>query len=334
MSMYFFGQSPGPLDAAAASGPAAATAPALATLSTSEDPLALRQELDSLRLEHTALRQAIYEAAQVQRRLCSPRELVWGEFEVAGEIFPVRHLSGDFFQVFDLGSSLALAVGDIAGKGFTAGLWHAHLIGLIQRAALRHSDPAAVAAEVNAELCGNPGEPPLTALFFARLDLQSEELVFCNAGLPSPLLFRRDAAPDVLDAGGPMLGALSTAQFSSASVTLHPGDMFLAYSDGVTECRNPGDEEFQSHRLSSAASALRGSTARQALFSTLGAVLDFAGSASPSDDLTLLVVRRSHHPAQRVPHEFPVFSLPLPPAPSSSEALKPPRRGRSSGQSG
>jgi len=53
----------------------------------------------TVRREHARLQQAIYEAAQIQRRLCAPRELVWGEFEIAGEIFPVRHLSGDFFKV-------------------------------------------------------------------------------------------------------------------------------------------------------------------------------------------------------------------------------------------
>src|SRR6266853_6702937 len=51
----------------------------------------VKQELDSVRREQAKLQQAIYEAAQIQRRLCAPRELVWGEFEIAGEIFPVRH---------------------------------------------------------------------------------------------------------------------------------------------------------------------------------------------------------------------------------------------------
>ena len=52
-------------------------------------------ELNALRREQAKLQQAIFEAAQVQRRLCAPRELNWGEFEVAGEIFPVRHTSAD-----------------------------------------------------------------------------------------------------------------------------------------------------------------------------------------------------------------------------------------------
>ena len=77
----------------------------------------LTDEVLALRREQTRLQQAIFEAAQVQRRLCAPREMTWGEFEIAGEIFPVRHLSGDFFKVMELGSALGLALGDIAAKG-------------------------------------------------------------------------------------------------------------------------------------------------------------------------------------------------------------------------
>src|SRR5271170_8002329 len=150
----------------------------------------VRQELDAVRGEQAKLQQAIYEAAQIQRRLCAPRELVWGEFEIAGEIFPVRHLSGDFFKLLELESALGLALGDIAGKGLSAGIWQAHVMGLMQRSARRHADPSEAVAEVNHELCHDESQPPLTALFLARIDLETQELVYCNAGLPAPLLLR------------------------------------------------------------------------------------------------------------------------------------------------
>src|ERR1700747_3672590 len=140
------------------------------TQSVATSVQSLKGELDAVRREEAKLRQAIYEAAQVQRRLCAPRELVWGEFEIAGESFPVRHLTGDFFKVMELGSVLGLTVGDIAGKGLSAGIWQVHLMGLIRRGARRHSDPAAAVAEVNAELCQDQDEPPIAALFFCRLD--------------------------------------------------------------------------------------------------------------------------------------------------------------------
>ena len=188
----------------------------------------------------------------MQRRLCAPRELSWGEFEIAGEIFPVRHLSGDFFKVMELGSALGVVLGDIAGKGLTAGIWQAHLMGLIQRSARRHSNPGDAVAKVNHELCHDDGAPPLTALFFARIDPRTNELVYCNAGLPAPLLLRDNKTVERLEKGGPMLGALKKAAFQTGSVTLNPGDMLVAYSDGVTECRNAQDDEFEMERLMAA----------------------------------------------------------------------------------
>lgn len=253
---------------------------------------AVKEELDAVRREQAKLQQAIYEAAQVQRRLCAPRELTCGEFEIAGEIFPVRYLSGDFFKVMELAPVLGLAVGDIAGKGLSAGIWQTHVLGLIQRCARWRSDAADAVAEVNRELCQDQDERPMTALFFARLDRQENELAYCNAGLPAPLLIRQDGAVERLDIGGPMLGALQRAEFHSGRVRLNPGDMLVAYSDGVTECRNSRDEEFGMERLSAAAGVVRGASADQALFSTLGAVLDFADECPPGDDLTLVVVRR------------------------------------------
>lgn len=252
----------------------------------------LSDELTALRREQAKLQQAIFEAAQVQRRLCAPRELSWGEFEVAGEIFPVRHLSGDFFKVMELGSALGVVLGDIAGKGLSAGIWLPHLMGLIQRSARRHSKPADAVAEVNHELCHDDGAPPLTALFFARIDPRANELAYCNAGLPAPMLLRDNKTLERLEEGGPLLGAVKNAAYHTGSVTLNPGDMLVAHSDGLTECRNTQDDEFEMERLTAAARAVSGASASKALFSLLGTVLDFADSCSAGDDLTLLVVRR------------------------------------------
>lgn len=251
----------------------------------------LRDQLNALQCDHSKLRQAIFEAAQIQRRLCAPRELSWGEYEVAGEIFPVRHLSGDFFKVMEIGGELGVILGDIAGKGFTAGIWQAHLMGLIQRAAKKHASPADAVAEVNRELCGDENEPPIMALFFARID-RKNSLEYCNAGLPAPLLLRGNQPLARLDCGGPMLGATKDAKFETGQVTLNPGDMLVAYSDGVTECRNAADDEFEVERLIAAARAVNDANAGKALFSLLGGVLDFAESSSATDDLTVLVVRR------------------------------------------
>ncbi len=259
------------------------------TLAAARSPEA---DLLALQQDYAKLQQAIFEAAQIQRRLCAPREHSWGEFQIAGEIFPVRHLSGDFFKVMEFPCSLGLVLGDIAGKGLSAGIWQAHVMGLIQRAARRHADPSEAVAEVNHELCHDESQPPLTALFLARIDPETQELVYCNAGLPAPLLLRDKKALERLEEGGPMLGAVKKASFRSGRVLLEPGDMLIAYSDGVTECRNTEDQEFETDGLAAAAKVVSGASASKALFSLLATVLDFADTCSLNDDLTLLVVRR------------------------------------------
>jgi phosphoserine phosphatase RsbU/P len=264
-----------------------------------EEVRALEEELAILRREQSKLYRGIFEAAQIQRRLCAPRQFRSGEFEVAGEIFPVRHLSGDFFKVMELDSALGIVVGDIAGKGLSAGIWLPHLVSLIHRCARAHPDPAHAIAEANRELCSGYGEPPLVAVFFARIDLEDGEIVYCNAGLPSPMILGRDNDVVRLEQGGPMLGAMSNGTFNTGSVILDQGDVLIACSDGVTECQNSRDQEFDLTRLSTAARAASGGSASETLFSTLGAVLDFADGCSLNDDLTLLVVRREETMAIR-----------------------------------
>src|SRR5262245_63974602 len=104
-------------------------------------PLAeLQQKLETLQRDYAELNTAIFEAAQVHRRLCAPSLVRHGAFDVASEIFPVRHLPGDFFSVEETNKGLVLALGDIGGKGLAAGMWVTHLIGLIRSHTASNSD--------------------------------------------------------------------------------------------------------------------------------------------------------------------------------------------------
>ena len=256
-----------------------------------ERNLALETELTALRRQQNDLQQALFGAAQVQRKLCSTRGLRCGRFELASEVFAVRHISGDFYNVLDLGPELALAVGDIAGKGFLAGLWFTHLIGLLRIHASSVPGPAAATAAINRDLFQIQPEPPMAGLFLGRLDPHNGDFIYCNAGQPPALLLRRNGNVETLREGGPMLGALPHATFNCGRVRLESGDTLVMYSDGLTECRNACDEEFGTRGLLAAARAASGSSANSMLFSLLGAVQDFAGSHPRGDDLTLMVLR-------------------------------------------
>src|SRR6202165_3674428 len=114
----------------------------------------LEVKLAALQQDYAELHTAIFEAAQVHRRLCAPRLVRHGNFEIASEIFAVRHLPGDFFTVEATNDGVILALGDICGKGLAAGMWTTHLVGLLGSHTATTSEPEAIVAGVNRELCG------------------------------------------------------------------------------------------------------------------------------------------------------------------------------------
>lgn len=253
----------------------------------------LEEALSGLRREHDDLQRAMFEAAHMQRRLCGPRHIRREPFEFAGEIFPVRDVSGDFISVFDRQTDLFFAVGDIAGKGLSAGMWFTHLVSMIRRQIYRQADLAAAMQAINQDLCQAYLVSPLTSLFLGRLKLQTGAVVYSNAGHPAGLLLRQNGRVEALEDGGPVLGAVPDASFLCGQIILQAGDSLIAYSDGIVECRNALDAEFGAERLLQAARLSHGSSASGTLFSVLGAAEDFAGSQKRDDDMALMVLQRT-----------------------------------------
>ncbi len=254
----------------------------------------LELRLAALERERREFHQELFDAAQVQRRLSGPRQCQRGLFDIASEVFPVRHLAGDFVTTLDIGDRTWIAMGDISGKGLAAAMWFTHLVSLIRCYAARLSNPAAVLTEINADLCRLQPAPPLTSMVVLVLDGDSGRLEYCNAGHPAPLLLRAGQV-ERLETGGPLLGVVNGAPYASATLQLAPGEMLVGFTDGVVECRNRNDEEFAFAGLLREARKSELETAQAVLFHILGAVQDFAASAPRNDDVSLLVVRAANH---------------------------------------
>lgn len=274
-----------------ASGSEDESAAELPAVGSEQSPRHSAQQPGAREQERRRLHRSLFEAEQVQRKLCAPREVRRGKFEIASEIFPVRYISGDFYDVLDLGAFTGLVVGDIAGKDLAAGLWFTHLMGLIRIHASPGSEPAVAVAAINRDLFRVQPIPHTASLFLGWLDRQRGDLVYCSAGHPPAFLLRRNDAEKPLREGGPLLGALPQATFESGRVVLEAGDALIVYSDGIVECRSCGGEEFGVERLLAAAGSAKNSSASAMLFTVLGAVQDFAGNCPREDDFALMVVR-------------------------------------------
>src|SRR5229473_3452359 len=255
----------------------------------------LEIKLATLQQDYAELHTAIFEAAQVHRRLCAPRLVRHGGFEIASEIFAVRHLPGDFFTVEEANDGVILALGDICGKGLAAGMWTTHLVGLVGAHTVATSEPESIVAGVNRGICQMTSAVPLASMFLLKLDSVTGFVKYCSAGHPPALLLRANGELESLSEGGLLLGVLSDAAYVSGSFKLGAGDVLMVYSDGITESLNNAGEEFGYARLekqlrraqSGAADTTR--AADTMLFSVLGAVQDFAATRSLVDDMSLVI---------------------------------------------
>jgi sigma-B regulation protein RsbU (phosphoserine phosphatase) len=254
----------------------------------------LQDEVDALQREKLELHAQLFEASQIQRKLSGPRGLRCRDVQFASEVFAARYLSGDFTMLSQNGSKVLATLGDIAGKGFAAGMWFTNLAGVLQRYGHPDSDPARLASEINRHLCYLRPVAPFVTAFLAQVDCERSKVTYCNAGHFPPILLRADGRAELLESGGPLLGAVEGADYESGEVILSPGDTLIAYSDGVLECRNASGEEFGPTRLLMASRQAQQSSAQATLLTLLAAVQDFANGTSLCDDASLTIIQRDH----------------------------------------
>jgi serine phosphatase RsbU (regulator of sigma subunit) len=114
-------------------------------------------------------------------------------------------------------------------------------------------------------------------------------LALANAGHPPPILLRTDGTVEIPPNSDTIIGAFEDAQWSSRSLTLHPGDVLVAYTDGITEARREG-ELFGEERLVAVVLAARDRPTEEIADRIIAAVRAFAGH-EPSDDLALIAMR-------------------------------------------
>jgi serine phosphatase RsbU (regulator of sigma subunit) len=253
-------------------------------------------ELEGLyhRLEGLARRMAdeLRLASNVQRSLL-PAPLQHGRLEIAREFLPFREIGGDYYDFIELGSDrLAVAIGDVMGKGVPAALMAANLKASV-RAQIQGGDasPEELTRRVNRLFWDITPHGLFCSLFFAVFDLRQGSLEYVNAGHHYPFLVRRDGATTDLVEGGTVLGLAEDSSYQAGSVSLEPDDLVVFYSDGVTDRGNAEGEMFGVERLKEAALRSRADTARITLYSVLGDVQGWSSGTPAEDDSTLIVAK-------------------------------------------
>jgi sigma-B regulation protein RsbU (phosphoserine phosphatase) len=235
------------------------------------------------------------EARRVQQRLF-PREMPRAAgWELAALCRPARLVGGDYLDVFEAAPGVvALAVGDVSGKGLGPALVMAHLHALVRARLVPPCCLGKFVAELNRYLLEMLPDEMFVTLFLGLLETDTGRLHHINAGHPPALLFSgREGSPTRLADGGALLGILPGADYQAAQVVLPPGGLLAVFSDGLTEAHNRDGEMFREQRVRKALSAARSWSAGDALGALLGSVEEFHAGVGQEDDLSLLVVSRT-----------------------------------------
>jgi sigma-B regulation protein RsbU (phosphoserine phosphatase) len=220
--------------------------------------------------------------------------------DLCASMEPAREVGGDLYDFFVTeDGKLCFLVGDVSGKGMPAALFMARTKSLIRITTelmrARHgasAGPAEIIARVNRELCQDNSDMMFVTLFFAMIEPATGELEFCNAGHNAPYRLNGKTVETIEGGKGIILGVRRDAVYSTGRLALAPGDGVYLFTDGVTEANNAAEELFGETRLEAVLGAADGAPCAEIVKSVAYAVRGFVGDALPSDDITMLAIRR------------------------------------------
>jgi sigma-B regulation protein RsbU (phosphoserine phosphatase) len=258
-------------------------------------------------------------AQEVQAQLFPRQVSELESLEVHGFCRPARTVSGDYYDFLTASShKLILAVGDISGKGISAALLMATIHSAVRAYSVENlpqmREPVAVGAVagsgrvmaawpegvevspgallslLNHQLYESTPPEKYATLFLGIYDGRSHHLTYSNGGHLPPILIGKDGSIRRLEAGGTVVGLFDNMTYEEGSVEMHPGEIFLAYSDGVTEPENDFGE-FGEARLIDLVRDNRDLPLPEISQIVTMAVDNWIGDNEQPDDVTLVLAR-------------------------------------------
>ncbi len=219
-------------------------------------------------------------------------------WDIAASLTPARQTSGDFYDFIPLGhGKLGLVVADVADKGTGAALYMALSRTLIRTHALQFPDSPAEALRLsNERILADTRANQFVTVFYGVLNLETGEMVYCNAGHNPAFVIRSDvteAHESYIRTGAPM-GIFGDLEWEENKAQINPGDVLLLYTDGVNEAQNLAEEFYEYERLLEVTKSNRSQSADRQHNAIINSVQSFVGTAPQFDDITLMVVKRAN----------------------------------------
>jgi len=231
------------------------------------------------------------EAQVVQESLLPKATLRSAYFEVAFRYSPLGDVGGDFADFFLLPNGhLGIYLGDVVGKGLTAAMYAALVMGTMRGTNKTGEDPSAVLALLNKRLLVRPVPDRYCCTLYADYDPQSRLLAFSNAGAPFPLLSSQAGCCSIGEGGIPS-GLFKDVRYDTYRFTLAPGDAILFSSDGIHELRNAKGEDLSWNMLGEFWKPARNTGADEALDHLFESIKPYAAEGQRNDDITAVALK-------------------------------------------
>jgi len=202
-------------------------------------------------------------------------------------------VGGDFYDIFEIErDKIGILIGDVSGKGVEAAALTSIVKNTIKAHAYENSTPAMIISKANDLLVRTTPPQIFVTVFFGILNTETGSLSYCSAGHPPTIIKRRSGSVDLLAKYSPAIGAFSGLSYRSGRVKLRKGDVFILYTDGVTEARNDGSF-FGEERLIACAQGLGLVTAEEVPHLIYEDVIGYC-QGNLSDDIAILSITRNH----------------------------------------
>ena len=244
--------------------------------------------------ERLSLKGELEIAREIQLALLPRGTYATGDIEISGVTKPANTVGGDFYDVLpQADGSIVLTLGDVAGKGSPAALLMAMLLASMRTLVEERLDPSALASRLNIQICRHSPASRFITLVYAIYHPPTGRLTYVNAGQNPPFVRRSNGRFERLAGTGIALGLFDHSVYSAAEIVLQPGDLLVFYSDGITEAEDPGGQPLEESGLELVVERHAGQPAATLVAEVLAAVQAHARKARFSDDLTILVLKRS-----------------------------------------
>ena len=235
-------------------------------------------------------------AREVQERLFPQMLPALPGIDYKGACRPALGIGGDYYDFIALpNGDLGVAIGDVSGKGIAAALLMASLQASLRGQTITSgADLALLMTNVNRLVFDASSSNRYATFFYGQYNRQTRLFAYVNAGHNPPVILRRregEAHIIRLETGGPVVGLFRSAPYQQAAVPLEPGDIFLGFTDGISEAMNKQDEEWGEERMIPALTACADKSAEQIIPIIMAEADRFADGAPQHDDMTLIVVK-------------------------------------------